>query len=514
MPSGPGGEANPIVSLAFNADGTKLAVGRKDGKISVSDLREPQPDPVPLNNDVMVVSVTFSPDGRYLASAHDGKIRLWDLRHPEKKPTELELPAGQGIVRSVAFSPDGERLASGGEDAAVRIWELHKMRPTVLAGSGQAAVHSVAFSPNGEKVAWGDYDGRVGRVRISDPRNPGAEAGVLPGIAEGDVFAIAFSPDGKKMASGSEDSIVRIWDLGALQRDPVELAAPPGRAVWSVAFSPDSDHLAAGTADGTLRVWDLHTLQEAPVDLRDPEITNDVGVDSCEESQWPKADAYTVAFSRNKNQLVAGYADGMIRIWDLGHPEAPPKKLDANIHDYVCSVVFTADGRLVSGNGDNSIRIWDLTHADTRPLTLTGHTANVLSVAVSPDGTRLASASEDKQIRIWLLQEILKLGEPRSEPIVLKGHDGAVFSVAFDPKVDPKGSTLISASADKTVRVWQQSPALAENVCSWVWRNLSMSEWRRWIGEGLPYECTCPKLPRGADVPADAPAEPCQKSPF
>jgi eukaryotic-like serine/threonine-protein kinase len=42
LPSGPGGGASPIVSLAFNADGTKLAVGRRDRTISVSDLREPQ----------------------------------------------------------------------------------------------------------------------------------------------------------------------------------------------------------------------------------------------------------------------------------------------------------------------------------------------------------------------------------------------------------------------------------------------------------------------------------------
>ena len=105
---------------------------------------------------------------------------------------------------------------------------------------------------------------------------------------------------------------------------------------------------------------------------------------TCDRSQWPQADAYTVAFSRDKNQLVAGYADGKIQIWDLGHPEAPLKTLDGNVHDYVCSVVFTPDGRLVSGSGNNSVRIWDLTHTDTRPLTLTGHTANVLSVAVSP----------------------------------------------------------------------------------------------------------------------------------
>ena len=290
LPSGPGGGASAILSVAFSLDGTKLAEGRTDGTISVLDLREPQRDPVTLNSGVTVWSVTFSPDGRYLASAHnDGKIHMWDLS--QSPPSREELPAGQGFVHSVAFSPNGEWLASGGEDAAVRIWELHKIRPTVLVGSGQTPVYSVAYSlPNGEKVAWGDYDGRVS---ISDPRNPGGESIVLPGIAQGVVWSIAFSPDGNKMASGSGDSIVRIWDLGALQRDPAKLDVPLGRAVWSVAFSPDSDRLAAGTADGTLRVWDLRAPQKAPVDLRDPEIekydvSSDDKDDSCGLSAGPR----------------------------------------------------------------------------------------------------------------------------------------------------------------------------------------------------------------------------------
>jgi len=75
--------------------------------------------------------------------------------------------------------------------------------------------------------------------------------------------------------------------------------------------------------------------------------------------------------------------------------------------------------------------------------TFKGHAHRIWSASFSPDGSRIVTASWDKTAKVWDARTGRQL-------LTLRGHENALTAVAFSPN----GRRIASSSLDETVRVW------------------------------------------------------------
>lgn len=80
-------------------------------------------------------------------------------------------------------------------------------------------------------------------------------------------------------------------------------------------------------------------------------------------------------------------------------------------------------------------------HTELRSYT--GHTAAIYSVSWSPKGDKFVTASRDKSVRVWTVQD--------SQVKTMKGgHNGLVLSCDFSPT----GDHVVSSSEDHNIKIW------------------------------------------------------------
>ncbi len=197
-------------------DGSPVRTLRESKQGGEDDARTLLPDGSPVRtltgHTYGVSSVSFSPDGRLLASGSwDDTIKLWRVADGLEVRT---LTGHTDVVRSVSFSPDGRLLASGSDDNTIKLWRVSDGSLVRTLTGHTNVVSSVSFSPDGRLLASGSYDMTIKLWRVSD----GSLVRALtrhPNV----VYSVSFSPDGRLLASGSGDGTVKLWRVadGALR---------------------------------------------------------------------------------------------------------------------------------------------------------------------------------------------------------------------------------------------------------------------------------------------------------
>ncbi|MEA5565665.1 hypothetical protein [Anabaena sp. UHCC 0399] len=386
----------------------------------------------------IVWGVTFSPDGKLLASAStDQTIKLW---HRDGNLSQ-SLVGHSSAVTSVSFSPDGQSLASSSLDKTVIIWRknpttgIFDQQPSITLDNAGDWIYNVTFSPDGELIATASRDKTVKLWR-----RDGGLVTTLKGH-EGAVNWVSFSPDGRFIASASEDKTVKIWQRnGSL----VKTLSGHELGVTVVAFSPNGELLASASRDKTVKLWQIERTQRDIVDVQ-----------MYKTLTQHTSTVWSLSFSTDSQKLATASDDNIINLWTQtgiliktfkGHSDA------------VVSVAFSPDNKmLASGSYDKSVRLWSL-ESTTLPI-LHGHEGRVLSVAWSPDGQMLASGSRDRTVKLWR-RDLINGKIETNIYKTLVGHTDIVNSVS----IDPKGEIIASGSYDQTIKLWRHNGTLLKTL--------------------------------------------------
>jgi len=242
--------AEPSVSSAFDRAFEYCALGGEDGSLSIVRVADGAEVGRWLSSQGgPLVGLTFSPDGRFLASdqrpgSERQLLKVWRISDGQSV-LSVEVPAQSPAT----FCADGRQFAVAREGQGIAIYDLESgVLARTLPVSGE--IDHFVFDSQDQRVAV-----RRANDVFADLLDGGSGAVLRSFEHPAAVASLAWSPDGAFLAVGAVDAHVYLWDAASGERVGV-LSGHEAPVIHTV-FSPTGASLASVSWDGTSRIWDL-----------------------------------------------------------------------------------------------------------------------------------------------------------------------------------------------------------------------------------------------------------------
>jgi WD40 repeat protein len=311
-------------------------------------------------------------------------------------------------------------------------------------------------------------DSALAQVQLSEAAYAPGTVRLFVGHTDS-VTSVAISPDEKTMLSTSWDGVLMLWDIetGEILRQ----FEGHTNAINDVDFSADGRVAVSGSEDKTAILWDVQTGQI----IRRFDSYN--------------AAIVAVEFSPDGKSIVAaGWNDDLPMIrWDIAMGQVI-QRYEGNATG-MQGLEFTPDGSaILSGSNDGILILWDAHTGQIIYQIDTGldeGSGSLREIVISPDGLTAISGIENSEVLLWDLSigELIRRYsvDGGAQTVAFHPNDGSVFvgtgtstlihldletgeilntftghnEVIMDVEIIANGRYAISASADKTLRLWE-----------------------------------------------------------
>ena len=297
----------------------------------------------------------------------------------------------------------------------------------------------------------------------------GSQMAVLSGHTD-EVNCVTFSSDGRSLVSGSDDKTIKLWDvqIGGV----VKTFYGHTKQIWSVSISLDCTKIASGSEDGTIYLWNIQT-GKCHCTIKQQDVVSDVSFFSINPQyiasisgdkvwQWdidgdqipPTYDGSYIAFSPDYTQFALCNGN-KVTVQDSNSREIVAEFHVAEKKTTCCC--FSPDGRLIAAATNTTAYVWDITNPNPHLIgTFVGHSDLIQSLAFSSPSS-LISASADKSIKFWQIGDLQTgpvMTNPQSTPLTLP----PIESISLQTRA----GIVISSDEDGVVKTWDISTGVCK----------------------------------------------------
>ncbi|OJD17489.1 hypothetical protein AJ78_02410 [Emergomyces pasteurianus Ep9510] len=341
---------------------------------------------------------------RLLAATTNNQLETYSVTTTEKRKSKdideynrtlsIDMPGHRTDIRSLALSSD-DRMVSSASNGSLKIWNVRTQTCLRTLECGYSLCS--AFLPGDKIVVVGNKNGELEVFDI-------ASSTLLDTIQahEGPIWALHVHPDGKSMVTGSADKTAKFWDFKVVQEEIL------------------------GTKRTSPRLKLVHT--------RTLKVNDDI---------------LSIRFSPDARLIAVALLDNTVKVFFVD-----TLKLFLILYGHklpVLNMDISYDSKLiVTCSADKNVRLWGLDFGDCHKAFF-AHQDSIMAVAFVPNnnegnGHHFFSASKDRMIKYWD-------GDKFEQIQKLEGHHGEIWSLA----VSHSGEFIVSASHDKSIRVWEQT---------------------------------------------------------